>query len=432
MQYSFYKRPLPENLVAFASPEGKALFKETLNEGNLESYFALIQQFDTQNDPAFCALGSLTMVLNTLEVDPKRQWKGVWRWYSDEMLDCCRSLEQVRKTGVSLPEFSCLAKCNGLDEQTNRSDLVSKEKFWDDLLAVSRSSDTIMVLAYHRKTLGQTGDGHYSPVAGINEKKKMVLILDVARFKYPVYWVPFDLLWESLLPIDSETGKPRGYILLKKTEKFTDGLLRLALNKNSWLNLSKILRSLKVDNCQTSKDLVELIVQGIPIEYSSIVEVKVTPTLIESDEAAEHWSEEDSKKTEEESQRRHKVEELVSLMATLPIYQLVEAALPATLNGGGYEQVSSNRSALYTLPNSRRQYAAFRSLFLLAWFQTSRKKCSGSVPSTPLPLVTELIESAAQYPLVSHEVGLLLKQIQSLNSCCEEEAGKQCRCQHSS
>ena len=35
----------------------------------------------------------LFQVLNTLAVDPGRVWKGVWRWYHEDMLDCCVPLQ---------------------------------------------------------------------------------------------------------------------------------------------------------------------------------------------------------------------------------------------------------------------------------------------------------------------------------------------------
>jgi glutathione gamma-glutamylcysteinyltransferase len=41
-------------------------------------------------------------VLNALAIDPGRTWRGPWRWFTDEMLDCCEPLEEIRKTGVSL------------------------------------------------------------------------------------------------------------------------------------------------------------------------------------------------------------------------------------------------------------------------------------------------------------------------------------------
>jgi hypothetical protein len=51
-----------------------------LKDGTLEVYFRLAEQFRTQDEPAFCGLSTLTMVLNSLAVDPKKVWKGVWRW----------------------------------------------------------------------------------------------------------------------------------------------------------------------------------------------------------------------------------------------------------------------------------------------------------------------------------------------------------------
>ncbi|KAL3892690.1 MAG: hypothetical protein SGPRY_014882, partial [Prymnesium sp.] len=46
-------------------------------------------------EPAYCGLGTLVNVLNALEVDPGIKSIGSWRWYSEEMLDCCVDLEEV-------------------------------------------------------------------------------------------------------------------------------------------------------------------------------------------------------------------------------------------------------------------------------------------------------------------------------------------------
>lgn len=59
----------------------------------MENYFRLAEQFRTQDEPAFCGLSTLTMVLNSLAVDPGRAWKGVRvyhiictlrTWHADE------------------------------------------------------------------------------------------------------------------------------------------------------------------------------------------------------------------------------------------------------------------------------------------------------------------------------------------------------------
>ena len=60
----------------------------------------------------------------------------------------------------------------------------------------------------------QTGTGHFSPIGGYHAQKDMVLILDVARFKYPPHWVPLTLLWDAMDTIDKATGLHRGYALL--------------------------------------------------------------------------------------------------------------------------------------------------------------------------------------------------------------------------
>ena len=39
----------------------------------------------------------------------------------------------------------------------------------------------VMIVSYSRKALGQTGDGHYSPIGGYHSATDQVLVLDVAR-----------------------------------------------------------------------------------------------------------------------------------------------------------------------------------------------------------------------------------------------------------
>src|SRR6185295_3304569 len=116
-----YRRPLPAGLIPFGSAEGRGIFREALEAGTMEGWFALSEQFHTQSDPAFCGLGTLVVVLNALEIDPGRVWKGPWRWYGEELLDCCLPLEQVRERGVTLDELACLARCNGANARVARA-----------------------------------------------------------------------------------------------------------------------------------------------------------------------------------------------------------------------------------------------------------------------------------------------------------------------
>ena len=178
-----------------------------------EGYFSLVGNFTTQSEPAYCGPSSLAMVLNSLEVDPQRQWKGSWRWYSDELLECCAPAEQVKAKGITFNQFACLSKCH-CDVQVRRANQVSLEQFKQDLENVCSRDDIHMVVSFSRKALGQTGDGHFSPIGGYVPKSGMVLVLDTARFKYPSYFVSVEQLYKSLFPIDAETGTSRGYFLL--------------------------------------------------------------------------------------------------------------------------------------------------------------------------------------------------------------------------
>ncbi len=44
------------------------------------------------------------MTLNALGVDPRRPWKGAWRWFAETSLDCVKSAEDVKRDGVTLTE----------------------------------------------------------------------------------------------------------------------------------------------------------------------------------------------------------------------------------------------------------------------------------------------------------------------------------------
>ena len=58
------------------------LFSEALGDGTMEGFFKLISYYQTQSEPAYCGLATLSMVLNALSIDPGRKWKGILRTLS--------------------------------------------------------------------------------------------------------------------------------------------------------------------------------------------------------------------------------------------------------------------------------------------------------------------------------------------------------------
>ncbi|KAI8851041.1 Phytochelatin synthase-domain-containing protein [Chytridium lagenaria] len=166
---TFYRRDLPPSLTSLNSPSGRLLIKQSLASGYAEAFLQLSGNLAHQSDPAFCGLSSLAMVLNALEIDPKRQWKGVWRWYDETLLDCCAPLEQIKMKGMTFDEFACLARCNGLAVESRSGDQVTLSQFLSDVKSVCSGDGAVqMVVSFSRGTLDQTGDGHFSPIAAFS------------------------------------------------------------------------------------------------------------------------------------------------------------------------------------------------------------------------------------------------------------------------
>ena len=214
---TLYRRPLPEHNIAFSSVEGRARFQQALVDGTAQSFFALSEQFHTQAEPAFCGLASLVVVLNALGIDPQRTWRGPWRWFSEELLDCCVPLARIRETGISMGQLACLARCNGAEALVHRPTTDSLESFREAVLHSCRSTDgPFVIVSYARDALGQTGDGHFSPLAAYDGAHDRVLVLDVARFKYPPHWVPLAELYAAMLPLDPSTQQSRGWVVVDR------------------------------------------------------------------------------------------------------------------------------------------------------------------------------------------------------------------------
>ena len=228
MTDTFYRKELPSALVAFGSGEGRTLLVEALAQGTAESFHALVAHLHTQAEPAWCGLGTLVTTLNALEIDPGRVWKGPWRFFGEELLVCCKSLEVAAAEGLTLAEVACLAECNGAAVERFHALDGGEAAFRERLLASVRSQAGPFVIAnYDRAALGQTGTGHFSPLAAVHLASDRVLVLDVARFKYPPHWVDIATLWRAMASVDGDANQPRGYLVLDRTSgpaRIPDGL----------------------------------------------------------------------------------------------------------------------------------------------------------------------------------------------------------------
>ncbi|PHT86332.1 Glutathione gamma-glutamylcysteinyltransferase 2 [Capsicum annuum] len=256
--------------------ELQQLFLEAIQNGTMEGFFKLISYFQTQSEPAYCGLASLSMVLNALSIDPGRKWKGPWRWFDESMLDCCEPLEKVKAKGISFGKVVCLAQCAGAKVEAFRSNLSTIDDFRKHVMACTASDDCHLISSYHRGLFKQTGSGHFSPIGGYHAEKDMALILDVARFKYPPHWVPLPLLWEAMNTIDEATGLHRGFVLVSKLHRAPALLYTLSCKHESWVSISKHLMDdlpvlLSSENVKDIKDVLSTLLSNLPPNFAEFI-----------------------------------------------------------------------------------------------------------------------------------------------------------------
>ena len=73
--------------------------------------------------------------------------------------------------------------------------------------AALQNTNQLFVINFSRKSLGQAGTGHFSPIGAYNEQANKFLVLAEALFKYPAFWVDANALWDSLATVDSVSKK---------------------------------------------------------------------------------------------------------------------------------------------------------------------------------------------------------------------------------
>ncbi|XP_010943665.2 glutathione gamma-glutamylcysteinyltransferase 1 isoform X2 [Elaeis guineensis] len=272
-----YRRALPSPpAIEFPSPGGKQLFAEALQSGNVAGFFKLISYFQTQSEPAYCGLASLSMVLNALAIDPGRKWKGPWRWFDESMLDCCEPLEKIKAEGTTFGKVICLAQCAGAKVEAFRTNQSTINDFRNHVIKCTNSEDCHLITSYHRKILKQTGSGHFSPIGAYHAGSDMVLILDVARFKYPPHWVPLSLLWQAMDTIDEVTGYRRGYMLISRPQEAPSLLYTLNCRQESWLSATKYFIDdvpllLKSEDLKTVPQVLSLLFQHLPANAGDFI-----------------------------------------------------------------------------------------------------------------------------------------------------------------
>jgi len=217
---------LPAGLIPLQSDEGTRLLETSEARTN---FYSLIQHFVSQQKLSYCGVASAVTILNTLHPTNTPMCESLDGKVAlfDQVNFFTKPVEQVisqslvLKQGFTLEEWSGAVGTYAVKTEAwhcgDAEGQASYETFLTRAQAALSNTNQFLVINFGRKALNQAGTGHFSPIGAYNKKANKFLVLDVATFKYPAFWVDAHPLWQSMNTVDSVSQKNRGFVIITGT-----------------------------------------------------------------------------------------------------------------------------------------------------------------------------------------------------------------------
>lgn len=207
------------DLVYLNTPQGS----ERLLAAKWRSQFFAVQPYiESQKNLAFCGPASIAAVLNSLSIPrPAVEQLYPYQFFTQDNIftpatQRIKSYIQVSSRGMNLAELAAFMNGLGVKASLYYADQLDLERLRTLVQSTLANPDGRLLVNYSRKPLGQAGTGHISPLAAYDAASDSVLLLDVAKFKYPPVWISLPDLWEAMHTIDPDSGKSRGLVVVEK------------------------------------------------------------------------------------------------------------------------------------------------------------------------------------------------------------------------
>lgn len=206
-----------EVAVPLADEAGQTLL---LRSRRRADYGPLSQEFLTQTTLSFCGVASAVMVLNSLQVPAPASGYGPYPyWTQDNIFQVGRggpSATSVLRGGMTLAQLAELLAGRGLAAEVIHAEGLELEALRALLRRSLADAEDRLLVNYDRREVGQSGGGHISPLAAYDDGSDRVLILDVARYRYPAVWMPLRPLWLAMRSRDPSSGRSRGLVRVRR------------------------------------------------------------------------------------------------------------------------------------------------------------------------------------------------------------------------
>lgn len=188
------------------------------------AFFAMQPYVETQQNLAFCGPASIVAVMNSLGTPrPTESRLYPYTFYTQDNIfnvetQRVKSFVMVSVRGMTLADMTNFFRALGVNATAYYADAMNADELRTLLKIALADPDRRVVANFQRKTLGQEGSGHQSPLAAYDDVSDSVLMLDVAKFKYPPAWIGVDELLAAMREIDPDSGKSRGLVVIEKAE----------------------------------------------------------------------------------------------------------------------------------------------------------------------------------------------------------------------
>jgi len=206
------------DLVYLNSTEGK---QRLLMSQWHDTYFQMSAYVDTQENQGFCGIASIAASLNSLQIVKKPFSATYWpyKYFTQDNLFTTSSSKikakpVVSAAGLTLDQMQLFLKALDIRSTTYFGNDLTEDALRNLLKKTLKHQNDRIIVDFSRQTLNQEGHGHFSPIAAYDAHSDSVLILDVAKFKYPPFWVKVSDLLVSIQTLDTDSGKSRGLLVI--------------------------------------------------------------------------------------------------------------------------------------------------------------------------------------------------------------------------
>ncbi len=229
-------------LVPFASEEGMLRLARSTARVDFPH---LANEFESQENRAFCGVASAVVVLNALRARDDRfpkpedarlapgeslSFDPLFHRFTqadfftpetdaikrkDQILGAPRAPGERPSGGLQLRQLAKLLVAHGLSVEVRVvDDRLDTATIRGELVKNLGTEGDYVLVNYQRSGVGQSGGGHISPLGAYDQASDSVLVLDVNPNDHPWAWVPVSELIEAMRTRDA--AENRGYLLVKE------------------------------------------------------------------------------------------------------------------------------------------------------------------------------------------------------------------------